>query len=74
MQHTVRHHEAVIKMHHGVRRQIPNPIIFAFSPALHALQEIILRDIGIEPHGGGVVMRRINSGIIEGIDVVDFPF
>ncbi len=58
MQDTVRHHEAVIKLHHHVRRQMANTIVLALSKTLHAGKELVLGHKWVQPHRRGVVMRR----------------
>ena len=73
MQHAIRHHEAVINVHHRVRRQVAHAVVVALSPTLHAGEEIVLRHERVEAHGRGVIVRRTDSGIVEGIDVVNFP-
>ena len=73
VQHSVRHHEAVIKLHHDMRRQVTNPVILALSETLHTGKKFVLRHKRVKPHGRGVIMRRTDSGIVERIDVVHLP-
>ena len=73
VQHAVGHNEAVVNVHHRVRRQMPNPIVLALPETLHAGKKLVLGHERVQSHGRGMIMRGTHARVVEGIDVVDFP-
>ena len=73
VQHAVGHNEAVVNVHHRVRRQMPNPIVLALPEALHAGKKLILRYEGVKSHGCGMIVRMTDSWVIKRINIIDLP-
>lgn len=73
VQHAVGHYEAVVDVHHRMWRQVSHTVVFALAPALHASEELVLRYKRVKSHGRGVIVRWTDSGVVERIDIVDFP-
>ena len=74
VQHAVGHNEAVVNVHHRVRRQMPNPIVLVLPKLFMQEKKLVLGHIRIKSHGRGMIMRRTDTGVVKGIDVVDFHF
>ena len=73
MQYTVGHYEAVINVHHRMRGQMPDSIVFPLSKTFHAGKKLILRYEGVKPHGCGMIVRMTDSWIIKRINIINLP-